>query len=98
MSKGLADKLYESVWLEREKWDGNFTGEFLDAQLTSFLKNSGKIVFPQLLSGVEANCILPEFQSRFRSDFNCTAYLSHIADDISKASDKGLLKVLILHD
>lgn len=52
----------------------------------------------QLVEHIEINNILPETQSGFRAGHSCATALLNVTDHIFKATDNGLLTVLVMLD
>lgn len=76
--------------------------EFSDLRPISILpalsKVFEKIVNQQMRAHLDANGLLPDFQSGFRPQHGCISGLLKVTDDILEAADKGLLTALVLLD
>jgi len=57
-----------------------------------------KIAAVQLREHLEQNCLLPVAQSGFRRGYGCSGALLQVVDDVIRASDNGLLSLLVLLD
>lgn len=57
-----------------------------------------KILASQLCRHLDAHGIIPENQSGFRRGYSCTTAIAHIVDDILRATDRGMVTVLIALD
>lgn len=101
----IEDSVFPKVWkssIIRPLPKSKNVNSLKDLRSISILPSLDKIVERcidwQLRELVNAHNVLPPSQSGFRPSFNSVSAVTHVVDDILRASDAGKVTVLVLLD